>query len=287
METEIEKCVSECHTCQRLRPSQKSVLKPWPVPKEAWCRVHADLGQLDGSNFLVVSDAKTGFIAAEWVREIEATSVIRVLRRAFCNFGIPEVLVTDNGRQFVAHETEAWLKRMGVLHLKSPRYHPASNGVAEAAVKKLKTKLKQLNDPDPEVRMQQALYAVRVCPRANGVAPCREMFGREFNTRLSLLHRRSFQDKRIDQAYRPVWVQDPFNKEWREGVLREAVGEQLRRVQDEQGRDRVVHRDHVRNRAEATKEPVREPPSAEDQPMADRRYPQRMRRPPERYQAQD
>uniref|UniRef100_A0A1I8GLH3 G_PROTEIN_RECEP_F1_2 domain-containing protein n=1 Tax=Macrostomum lignano TaxID=282301 RepID=A0A1I8GLH3_9PLAT len=111
-----------------------------------------------------------------------------------------------------------------------------------------KDQMEQASKEDKEIQ--------DVLQRLRSVAPCREMFGREFNTRLSLLHRRSFQDKRIDQAYSPVWVQDPFNKEWREGVLREAVGEQLRRVRDEQGRDLVVHRDHVRDRAEATNEPL-------------------------------
>lgn len=292
MENDIEKCVAECTTCQRVRPSQKPVIKPWPVPKEPWSRVHADLGQLDGNNFLVVADAKTGFLAAEWVREIDAATVIKVLRRVFCNYGIPEVLVTDNGRQFVASEMEAWLKRMGVLHLKSPRYHPASNGVAEAAVKRLKTKLKQLSDPDPEVRMQQALYAIRVCPRGNSAAPCREMFGRDFNTRLTLLHRREYQQQRSSPGDSSIWVQNPFTKEWGEGLLREAVGDQLRRVQDSHGRDLVVHRDHIRDReiprtsteaTASTPEPTSGTRKSDSPSPLERRYPMRIRRQPDRY----
>lgn len=280
MESEIERCVAQCPTCQRIRPSQKPCLKPWPEPKENWSRVHADLGQLDGKNFLVVADAKSAFVAAEWLKETDSRSVIRSFRRIFCNFGLPRTLVTDNGSQFVAGEMEDWLDKMGIEHLKSPRYHPASNGVAEAAVKRLKCKLKQLSDPDQEIRLLQALYALRICPRANAPAPCREMFGRDFGTRLTQIRKKRGRHERHDQESK-VWLQDPFSKEWREGILREAAGEQLRHVTDEQGRNLVVHRDHVRARAacDASSEAVQEEKSGEQ------RYPKRIRQPPDRFHA--
>lgn len=57
---------------------------------------------------------------------------------------------------------------MGITHLKSPIYHPQSNGPTENAVKRVKTKFKQLEAEDPEVRLLQALYALRATPMADG-----------------------------------------------------------------------------------------------------------------------
>ena len=243
---EIEAVVRNCSGCQKVLPSQQSTLKAWPVPKENWSRIHVDLAYYRGANILVVADAKSGYIAAEYVRNIEAKEIIKGLRKIFSVLGLPNVLVSDNGTQFVAHETTQWLRHMGIAHLQSPRYHPASNGVAEAAVKGLKNKLKQFNDSrnDKEEVLQQALYAIRVTPRVDGPSPAKAMFGREFNTRLSLLSQTP-RSVKTQQQNRPVLVQDPFSKEWSEAVLEAAVGEQLRRIYDNQGRHLTVHRDHV------------------------------------------
>ena len=83
------------------------------------------------------------------------------------------------------------------------------------------------------------------------------MFGREFNTRLSLLSQTP-RSVKTQQQNRPVLVQDPFSKEWSEAVLEAAVGEQLRCIYDHHGRHLTVHRDHVRDLKQEmdTKEPT-------------------------------
>ena len=212
--SDIELVVKKCEPCMRVRPSQAPVLKPWPEPKETWARVHADLGHFRGKDLLIVCDAKSAFIAAEYMRSLDSKHIILALRRIFCNFGLPTLLVTDNGRQFVSEEFTLWLKQIGIQHLTSPRYHPASNGVAEAAVKRLKTKLNQLDaEKNDELRLQQAFYALRVTPRADGPAPATTMFGREFNTRLTLLTKTHWKPENQEVAKEsPIWHQDPFSR---------------------------------------------------------------------------
>ena len=69
---------------------------------------------------------------------VTSTLTIQCLRRIFATFGLPEVVVTDNGPSLVSDEFEAWLKRNGIRHKTSPPYHPATNGLAERAVQTVK-----------------------------------------------------------------------------------------------------------------------------------------------------
>ena len=46
--------------------------------------------------------------------------------------------MSDNGPQFTSGEFETLLKMNAVKHIKTPAYHPASNGLAERLVQNFK-----------------------------------------------------------------------------------------------------------------------------------------------------
>ena len=73
-------------------------------------------------------------------------SVIEELRLLFARFGLPEIVVTDNGTCFVSTEFEKFLKGNVVKHTTSVPYHPASNVVAETAVQMVKHGLKKVKE---------------------------------------------------------------------------------------------------------------------------------------------
>lgn len=54
------------------------------------------------------------------------------------------IAVTDNGTCFTSAECEEFLARNGNSHRRSVPYHPASNGLAERAVRVLKQGLKKI-----------------------------------------------------------------------------------------------------------------------------------------------
>ena len=56
---------------------------------------------------------------------VTAAATIRCCRH-FCNFGLPEVMVIDNGPAFVSTEFEQFLKKNGIRHKTSAPYHPAT-----------------------------------------------------------------------------------------------------------------------------------------------------------------
>lgn len=49
----------------------------------------------------------------------------------FATFGIPEVIVSDNGTQFTGHE---FCTKLGIRYLRTAPFHPQSNGSAEQFV---------------------------------------------------------------------------------------------------------------------------------------------------------
>ena len=57
-------------------------------------------------------------------------------------FGLPEVIVTDNGPCFMSEEFETFLVNNSIKHIISSSYHPATNGLAERAVQIVKKGLK-------------------------------------------------------------------------------------------------------------------------------------------------
>ena len=73
------------------------------------------------------------------MHSVTSKSVIKALKEIFSRFGIPEIVVSDNGPQFTAGEFEMFATSWGFQHVTaSPRY-PQSNGKAENAVRTIKS----------------------------------------------------------------------------------------------------------------------------------------------------
>ena len=94
--------------------------------------------------------------------------------------------MTDSG----SHFTSEAFKVMGIHHLKSAPYHPASNGLAKRFIQSLKQSLKaSVNDGCTLTqRLCSYLLAYRTTPHSTtGAPPCQLFMNRELRTRLSLL----------------------------------------------------------------------------------------------------
>ncbi|GFW01489.1 retrovirus-related Pol polyprotein from transposon 17.6 [Trichonephila clavipes] len=70
---------------------------------------------------------------------------IECLRDSFARFGLPRVLVSDNGSQFTSYEFQRFMHKNGVRHKTSAPFKPSSNGQAERYVATLKLSLRAMH----------------------------------------------------------------------------------------------------------------------------------------------
>ena len=105
------------------------------------------------------------WIEVEQITSTTSSAIISTLRNIFSRFGLPNVIVTDNGRKFVSAEFESFLKRNGIQHLTSAPYHPSSNGLAERAVKTFKDYVSKLQEGTLKDKISTFLFHNHITPQ--------------------------------------------------------------------------------------------------------------------------
>lgn len=139
--------IQQCSFCESKQPAQrKEPLQPTPLPDRPFQSVAADICDFKGQQYLVLIDFYSRYMEIARLHDISSTSVIKSLKTIFAHHGIPERLMTDNGRQFVSSQFQEFTTSWGVHHVTSSPYHPQGNGEAERAVQEAKKILKQ-EDP--------------------------------------------------------------------------------------------------------------------------------------------
>ena len=96
--------------------------------------------------FLVIIDAGSKRIEAFLMHSFTSKATIQHLKTLSAQFGIPNIIATDNGSCFVSFEFEDLLTTNGITHWKISPYLPSSNGLAEKVVQIVKHGLKKMKD---------------------------------------------------------------------------------------------------------------------------------------------
>nr|VZI47647.1 unnamed protein product [Spirometra erinaceieuropaei] len=136
---DLVRCCSRCQQAAKMPPRQPPI--PWQPPERPWSRVHIDFaGPLNGVSYLILVDAYSKWPEIAPPNPARASAAIAFLRRIFNHHGLPEVLVSDNGSQFTS-TFEDFYRQHNIQHLRSPPYHPQSNGQAERFVDTFKRAL--------------------------------------------------------------------------------------------------------------------------------------------------
>lgn len=140
---DIESFIASCKQCQVSRCCErKDCYVSWPSTSSNWERIHLDFCSMYGQTYLIVFDVHTKWIEIFHMKTTTALDVIQVLRSTFARFGIPDTVVSDNGPPFSSNDFVTFLKSNSVKVMKSPVYHPESNGSAERSVQTAKHTLK-------------------------------------------------------------------------------------------------------------------------------------------------
>ena len=81
-----------------------------------------------------------------------------LLRKSFAALGLPEVLVSDNAPNFTSQELDVFVKKNAIKHVKTPPYHPASNGLV------FKEGMRKQKDGTVETKLSTFLFKYCITP---------------------------------------------------------------------------------------------------------------------------
>ena len=267
-DSDVESVVKGCESCQmNQRLPKKSLPHPWIRPQGPWERIHVDFaGPFKGSMWMVVADAYSKWLEVVNMRSnTKSDKVIRELRILFRRFGLPKILVSDNGPQLISGEFEQFCTSNGINHVPIPSYHPASNGQAESVVGKFKRAMAKMasSNSDMELNISNWLLHYHNTPHSTtGVEPSILMLGRRVRSALSLFHplstsqslKRQVHDEQMiidnERNLRRFSVGDHvlyrnvLKNSWHRGVVKD-VSDKLYIITAENGSTVRKHLDHV------------------------------------------
>ncbi|XP_055681836.1 uncharacterized protein K02A2.6-like [Lutzomyia longipalpis] len=190
VETKVRHC-SDCATASRS--PVKTNLASWPLSTGPWQRIHLDYAKYKGDYFLLVIDAYSKWPEVFRTSSTTTTITIQKLVEVFARHGLPEVIVSDNGTQFVSDEFQEFCRLNGIQHIRTCPYSPASNGQCERLVDTLKRSLEKQSAQKIDTALQRFLANYRVTPNdyaPAGKSPSEVMYGRKVRTIFDLLKER-------------------------------------------------------------------------------------------------
>jgi len=200
IDLQVEDFVKSCTACIESNKSGSNIatppLQPISYPARPWQKLALDIvGELhglpDNHRFLMVLvDLHSKWPEIRATSSITTSSVRDFLAECFTRWGLPEEIITDNGRQFISHDFERFLSEHCVKHLKTSLYHPQANGAVERFNRVVKDCLKvsRAEGTQPKEALRAMLAAYRATAHhTTGVSPAELMLGRKMVLPLDIL----------------------------------------------------------------------------------------------------
>ena len=199
MWVEVKEFVRSCSGCQRAsrKDQARAPLQPLQVESEPFSKVAYDIvGPLPKSRsgyryVLTMMDLFSKFPAAVPLKKVDNTTVLDAMLEVFASYGLPKVLLTDQGSVFTSRLTRAMCKQFGIAKIQTTPYHPQSDGALERFHASLKGMLKRSGDDlkNWDKSLKYLLFAYRSTPHCTtGYAPFTLLFGRDVRGPLDILH---------------------------------------------------------------------------------------------------
>lgn len=149
MSKDIVSWVKHCIPCQQSKVTRHNKFLPadFVIPDARFKHVHLDIvGPLplsEGQRYLLtMTDRYSRWPEAAPMVDMEATTVARAFYETWiARYGAPELVTTDQGKQFEATMFASLLKLFGIGRMRTAGYHPKSNGLVERFHRDLKAAL--------------------------------------------------------------------------------------------------------------------------------------------------
>lgn len=155
LEDDVRHWCSHCPQCQRnktVRHNRQNLMN-FPLEPGRMNVIHIDLvgplPSVDGYPYIMTcKDRNSGFLVTAALPSKTSSCVIEAFEQNFIGkFGIPDTLISDQGREFVSQKFRAFCDGHGINHRVINAYHPQANGLGERTHRILKTSIRSLRDP--------------------------------------------------------------------------------------------------------------------------------------------
>ena len=149
--SEWVKACPKCQSCKITRHNRQR-LQNYPGNPARLHSIHIDLvGPLEESDgcryILTARDRGSGLISTAAIPDKTSKSVIEALTEHYIShYGVPAVVISDNGREFTSNEFGDFCKTVGIHHKRTTAYHPQSNGHIERIHRTMKVAFRALED---------------------------------------------------------------------------------------------------------------------------------------------
>ena len=201
LQSDVRSYIAGCDACSKRKGPIPSKRAPMQIVRSGFPmeRIAIDiLGELHetprGNKYIVViGDYFTKWTEALPIPNMEACTVAKVLvENVLCRFGIPQVIHSDQGRQFESNLFQEMCKLLGIHKTRTTPYHPQSDGMVERFNRTLAAMLSAYvseNHRDWDEQLPYVTMAYRSTEHeTTGMSPNMLMFGREVSTPLDLVY---------------------------------------------------------------------------------------------------
>ncbi|XP_028847201.1 uncharacterized protein LOC114796860 [Denticeps clupeoides] len=212
LKSDVAQYCRSCHVCQLAGKPNQSIppapLCPVPVLTEPFSKIILDcVGPLPRTKtgfkyLLTIMCSATRFPEAVPLRSLKAKNIVRALVTFFSTFGLPKLVQTDQGSNFLSRLFKQVLEELQIKHLVSSAYHPQSQGALERFHQTLKSMLRTYclaSAKEWDEGLPLLLVAIRETVQESlGFSPADLVFGHTVRGPLKLL--------------KEAWVAEPLTE---------------------------------------------------------------------------
>jgi transposase InsO family protein len=120
-------------------------------------------------------------------------SISMIKNVIFPRYGVPRILISDEGTHFMGNSFRKCLSKLGIEHRVTTAYHPQTNGQAETSNRQLKSILNmtiEKGGKDWSKKWDGALWAYRTAHKTPiGMTPYKFVYGKSCHLPFELEHK--------------------------------------------------------------------------------------------------
>lgn len=195
MSVQVKNYVNNCRICKECKSTNQKLMPEIGnevITDRPFQKLYIDfLGKYPRSKkgnayIFLVMDHLTKFVFLKALKEANSKNVITFLvDSVFHDFGVPEIIHSDNGQQFISKDFQKMIKEYSITHMRTAVHSPQSNAAERVNQSVLSAIRAYLNNdhrewdlhlPQIEVALRSAVH------RATGVSPFMALFGHSMFT---------------------------------------------------------------------------------------------------------